>query len=598
MTFKKIYIGIILIGISLSSCTDNFDLNNPNEISVEQVESSLSGTQDVLNSVYNAMYNDYLLDIVPLTLCSDMGYPGYGRQEAPTNGKLSPFYFQTYTNSSDYITNNWAALYTGIFRANQVIEGLNALAKQNTSIAEGSEFKEQMGQARFFRGLFHYYLNLLYNNGDVIIFDFVPASDEDHRQSVSSSDSVKRFYRADLEYAYKNLPASWGQKDERVTAGTAATVLGQSYLYDDDFETSKKYLKDVISNNEYGYSLESEMSKMFTSEGEFNSESILEINYSLGIHPELTAWDQSAPTNELGVTSGTNLFTLPCWIEDLYQTEVMDTTDSRNYIEYTDADGKTKNDSLRTMPLRGSSMIATVQDDNTSWYLNPFTSASIKINWQSGLGYYRKYCNWDIIDDEKNLPDGKFKSGKNVIVYRLSDVYLMYAECMLRQSSPDVTAALKYMNLIRQRWGLQLLGRPEDNPELDQSKQYDNIIYTPETLFKQLQDIDRPLEMSAEGFGGRFFDLRRWNIMQQRFESLAATTYHLEGRSVPNPDNLSKPKQKWNVWVKKGEKTSDGQHEYNDFTIASQNFNDSKSYWPIPLLEEQNNPNLYKSYNK
>lgn len=35
--------------------------------------------------------------------------------------------------------------------------------------------------------------------------------------------------------------------------------------------------------------------------------------------------------------------------------------------------------------------------------------------------------------------------------------------------------------------------------------------------------------------------------------------------------------------------------ELQDYILAAQNYDETRNgYWPIPLLEEQNNPNLYK----
>ena len=46
-------------------------------------------------------------------------------------------------------------------------------------------------------------------------------------------------------------------------------------------------------------------------------------------------------------------------------------------------------------------------------------------------------------------------SGKNITVNRLSDVYLMYAECLL-ETTNDITTALEYINKVRERWALPL----------------------------------------------------------------------------------------------------------------------------------------------
>jgi len=480
MKYIKILI-IFTIVSSLTSCSDMMEVYNPNELTVDEAWESLDDAKNSISSVYNALYDDDLMSIEKLSLCSDMGYPGYGRNGNPTNATLAMYYNQTYTNSASSISDNWSALYTGIFRANQTIEGLETLSKNG--LEESDTWREYMGQARFFRGVFHFWLNSLYNNGEVIIFDSVPKDKEDYYKSVSSSDSVQNFFRKDLKYAYENLPSSWDSDGERVTKGTAAAMLGQSYLYTEEYDSAKYYLKDVIDSGVYSL-VTNNVDSMFTTYGEFNSESIFEINYSTGIHPELSTWSNNATTNLLGRTGTTSSFTLPCWLAHAYQTEVMDSTDSRNFIYYIDENGEEK-DSIRSMPLRGSAMVATVQEDNISWYLNQYTSVSVSINAKSAIGYYRKYCNWDIVSNEKDLPDGSNKSGKNVVVCRLADVYLMYAECLIRQDDPDIEGALNYMNKIRNRWALQLLGTAEQNPDWDANSYFNGVTYTAETSYSK-----------------------------------------------------------------------------------------------------------------
>ncbi|MFR9524089.1 MAG: RagB/SusD family nutrient uptake outer membrane protein [Rikenellaceae bacterium] len=592
MKIYKLYI-LLLAAVATTSCEDLLNQENPNESSVETYWGSLSDTEIVLNSVYNALYNHGVMSIEEMTLCSDMGYPGLYRNGNPTDETLASFYQHTYTKSTGDIEDKWSALYTGIFRANQVIEGLNTLI-ENESTTMNDEWYEQMGQARFFRGLFHFYLHSVFNNGEIIIFDAIPQTNTDYYKSVSDADVVQAFFRDDLIYAYEHLPANYGTtKDYRVARGAAATVLGTTYLYSEEFDQALIYLTDVITNSDYGYELETDMDNMFTTAGEFNCESIFEINYQSGIHPELTAWDESSPTNRLGYTSTTQSFTLPCWIVDAYQTEEMNVDDDRNKISYTDEDGIIRDDSVRTLSLRGSAMVAVVQDDNTSYYLEPITSEVVSVSNTKSVGYYRKYSNWDIIDDESDMPDGQRKSGKNVTVNRLAEVYLMYAECMLRKDTPNITEALKYMNLIRDRWALQLLGTPGQNPSFSADKYYNGVTYTAETLFTQLQDYDRPLELSAEGHALRFIDLRRWgaNYAKERYTKLSQQTYKLVERVVPSGTT------RWGTWVQLGAYDPDvDKYEYNelvDYTAAAANYTDTYAYWPIPLTEEQNNYNLY-----
>ncbi len=589
---KRILLYASMACLGLTSCFDSFEDANPNRVTFSDVAwTTLEDSEAGVTSIYNALYSDYLLTIKEFALCSDMGYPGYGRNGTPSNSSLYIYYYQTYSNSASTVSSKWSALYTGIFRTNQLIASLNAMLEDGMTQSE--TWIEQMAQARFFRGLFHFYLHSTFNNGEVIIFDFVP-NGSSYYQPVSSYDKVLEFFREDLQYAYENLPESYSPNNGQVTKYAAATNLGMSYLYEGEYSDAMKYFEDVINNG--GYKLVDDMDLLFTTAGELNDESIFEICYTLGLNSELAWSDSASSTNQLGYTGTTNSFTLPFWITDLYQNEAVNTKDIRNYIDE-DIDGD-----LRSMPLRAAAMIATVQDDESMWYLETPTSDVVSVGVDNAVGYYRKYSNWDIIDAESNLPDGSWKSGKNVTVNRLADVYLMYAECLIETG--DITNALYYMNLIRDRWALVLLGRAEDNPQFSEAD-YDfnkiNYHLDADLLRTQLREVDRPLEMSVEGHATRFIDLRRWgaDYATNRFADLSIERYGLTYRTVVDPDGDTGTRTRWNVWLKSMEWIEDNGNPINtemtcDYIQAAQNYKaSSHSYWPIPLVEEQCNPNLY-----
>ena len=183
---KKIYtIAALVASMTFQSCSDMMTELNPNNTTTDQYWENLDHTNATLTSVYNALYHHDLLTIETSTLTSDMGYPGYGRNGNTTNTALTIYYDHTYTSSSDDVAGKWAALYTGIFRANQVIEALENLVKEGTVLADSKEYISQMAQARFFRGLFHFYLHSVYNKGNIIYFDFVPKQQSDYYQSLT-----------------------------------------------------------------------------------------------------------------------------------------------------------------------------------------------------------------------------------------------------------------------------------------------------------------------------------------------------------------------------------------------------------------------------
>ncbi|TYA92143.1 RagB/SusD family nutrient uptake outer membrane protein [Seonamhaeicola marinus] len=578
---------LVLTLSAISSCSDNEFLQeqNPNIIGVDRFWRNLSETQSGLNAVYQTLYHPAVLNVIAETLRSDMGYPGYGR---PVPQNTEDFYLHTYNGGTNEIIDKWQTCYQGIFRANQVIEALINI--QETAINE-EEWTSQMAQARFFRGLFHYYLYTTYNEGSIIIRDFVPVTNEDYAKGLSPEEEVIAFVREDLEYAYANLykKGEYPSGDiTRVTSGAAATILGHSYLQELEYNRAMPYFDDVINN--HGYELEYDLDKMFTTAGEFNSESIFEINFSF-IDADLTnesRWIGETGTNWLNQqTSNTRGAVGPAWIAYKYKTEPMDPLDNRNY--YNDPDtGLT----LRNVPLRASSMIALVDDTQTTYY-EVQTSAYNRFHGTAwGFAWWKKYTNHDIVATEGQLPTGSATlSEKNVVVNRLSEVILMQAECKIKTG--DVSGALELINEVRRRWGLVLLGAQGG----DTNRTYDDVTYDADALMTRLMYDEKPLEMSIEGHAIRWLDFVRWEKSEgygfkDRLQELASEVYYGVNFTYVNDEGNSRTR--FNFPSLEGTQPA-GAHIVVDYEYdtSALNYNEStQRYYPIPFAEANANPNV------
>ncbi|MFR9600722.1 MAG: RagB/SusD family nutrient uptake outer membrane protein [Rikenellaceae bacterium] len=579
----------------LSSCSDFMTEDNPNYISADIFPTTLEQTSLTLNGVYNTLYDEDLLTIVESSLTADMAYPGYGRNNNPSNASLNTFYIHTYTGSSEAVANKWAILYTGIYRANQTIYYLNRLDELHKYT---DEWYSQMAQARLLRGMFHFYLHSVYNHGDIIMFDFVPVEASEFEQPLSPSEDVKAFFRSDFEYAREHLVDEYDDSVDkfRVTLGFANTLSALTYMYDNDFAAAKPYLEAVIDSPLYQLT---SADVMFTTDGEFCSESIFEINYQEGLKPELSLSSDQIVTHSLGRESSSS-FTPMAWIVDEFQSEVLDTKDGRNWVN--GFDGTDQNVRQRSISLRGSAMLATVQDQDTRYYDDEMTTgSSLTSNITSQLGQYRKYIYWDQNDEDRAGDDSR-RSGKNIIVNRLSEIYLLYAEVMLEED--NITDALKYINKIRERWGLQLLGEPNGATDHD----YDDVSYDVTTLMTHLREIEKPLELVCEGHFIRNIDLRRWGMWKSRYEKLSQQTYYLSNYYYYEPDYYyvageTIPEKlvanKSESWIRSlDEKGNDldylPENEITDYINTVNTFDESSDmWWPIPLIEQTSNGNLY-----
>ncbi|OHX63952.1 RagB/SusD family nutrient uptake outer membrane protein [Flammeovirga pacifica] len=578
---------LVIINICLLGCSrDYLNEANPNEKPIEDYFNNLTESDKVLTASYATLMNHYVLNITEETWRSDMGYPGWNRP-SPTNGDALIWYNHMYNDSSPSISKKWQALYEGVFRANQLIEGLTNQLKH---LEEETLWIEQMAQARMLRGIYHFYLYQSFNNGRVVIRDKVPQTLEEIMISVSPAEEVLAFIKKDFEYAYANLPISFSTESTnigRTNKGTAAMFLGNMYLFEGDYASAKPFYDELIHNAEYGYELVTDSDLQFTTQGEMNKESIFEICYHAELRADLGNWDERRPSNRLarsapGNLGGSREFLPSAWIAYAYEHEVMDGQDDRNY--YIDELGDTQ---LRNVPLRASAMIALVPDEQTTYYL------SGNVPQQAGFGdneygYWKKFSNHDNLTHENTLPYGSLHSGKNVTVNRLAEAYLNLAECYIKEG--NVEKGLEYMNAIRKRWGLRLLGDGNG----DTSHDYDGVTYTADSLMYQLMYHDKPLELAVEGHMIRWIDLRRWGITKQNYQMRAEERYYLAGyRYVNLNGNYS---WRGNSHLKPGD-VPNGSNSIvvKDFEMAAVNFNpELHNYFPLPLSEIISNPNLDK----
>lgn len=591
---KNKLIALIAITGFLQSCSDYLEQDNPNEASTDTYYSDLEQTNASLTGVYGGMLDTFIVNAWSESLRSDLGIHSLLRIDKPKpNARITPFYAHTYTSGSFNFYRQWDALYQVIFRSNQLIEGLENI---DDSFKTDDRWTEQMGQARLLRGMCHFYLHSIYNKGEIIIRDKVPGGVEEVSIPTSTSAEVIAFFRDDLVYAYNHLPAAFDEKS-RVDKGVAATLLGTSYLYEEEYGQAINYFDDVITNSEYGYSLLTgeNVKDMYTQAGDFNSESIFEINYSVALKPEETQWYEESFNNRNARYSAMNgkgggapeHYVPAAWLTEAYSTEFLDPLDARNTVI-----GFNGRDRIEdNISLRASSMIALVNDEHAEFYQEPTAAIAEKFD-NNKISAFKQFTNHDIVDHEKNVGGSPWKSGKNVIVNRLADVYLMRAEAYLETGK--VTEALADINTIRARWGLALLG-----PAVDGSKTYianepvTNMPYTDEnTLRKHLRHVERPLELNVQGISTRNIDLRRWGNAQARFAELNDIKYYLtDYEYVKNAGGATAIRENSLLTrtVTEKELYSNGENEFKD---ASQNYNELRDYLPLPLTETDNNTSL------
>ena len=154
-----------------------------------------------------------------------------------------------WTPENNHIWEHWEANYTGIARANLVIEKVPALEGLNATLAV-----RYVAEAKALRALFYY--NLVTAHGDVPL-TLEPLSFEQAKNLTRTPESeVWDQIITDLKDARDVLPDTYPESDlGRVTKGFANAMLSRGYLWTKEYDKAEAAALAVI-NSPANYDLE------------------------------------------------------------------------------------------------------------------------------------------------------------------------------------------------------------------------------------------------------------------------------------------------------------------------------------------------------
>ena len=354
----------------------------------------------------------------------------------------------------------WSKNYTGIYRANLVIEKSEGTVTGLTADKKA----RYVAEAKFLRA--YYYFDLVRWFGNVPLITATPAADAIYKQTQSAPAAVYAQIEKDLKEAVatSQLPETLAADElGRITKGAAKALLGKVILFQNSnarMGEAATLFEDIINSN--AYALEKNYADIFKPDNKFGKESIFEI-YSSGNRKG--DWGLGIDGNE------GNKDVQFCGMRD--------------YVGATYANGW----SFCPVSL---DLVNFMQND-------PRFAATVidgKALKAAGASYTAGYQNTDYFI-KKYSPLAAFKAtsgepalnwGYNIKEIRLADVLLMAAECFNR--SGNDAKAQTYLNRVRARVALSAKNS------------------TGATLLQDIYD-ERRLELATEGM--RFWDLIRTN---------------------------------------------------------------------------------------
>ncbi|KMQ59588.1 RagB/SusD family protein [Chryseobacterium angstadtii] len=381
---KKIYIP--LLGLFLwQSCSSDLLNTSPESTKVTanfyQDEAQL---EEGVNAVYASLqYNGQYQLAMPTIgeIPSDNTF-----DEVPANDSFTygEFDFFTIQPNNSLLGSTWKDHYVGIQQANIVLNRIGGISMDQTLK------NTRTGEMRFLRALM--YFNLVRIFGDVpLVTKETTDVNEYFGQGRTSAQTVYDFIETELKASVDMLPAVTSQKG-RVTKGAALGILGKVLMTRNKFAEALPYLQRI---EPLGYSLLSDVNKIFDPANKNNAEIIFDVQFASGLNGNTEGSQAYQMFSPSGFVSGAKGHNLPT--KEVYA--VFGAGDSRR---------------------------------------NAFVGLT-----PNGVPYSKK-----LVKTSNAIADG----GSNTVVLRLADVDLLMAECYAKAN--DFDNSNLYLNKTRIRAGL------------------------------------------------------------------------------------------------------------------------------------------------
>ena len=562
---KRLFIYSMLVASSLgamTSCSDFLDVKPVGAVSEEELLN-----QEGVNYAITGMYSSMLTQeyfAAPLTNYAYGDVLGGSANKGSTFTDQSDFTnLETYAITTDngYLNTKWKVVYEGVYRANNVINMIDKIKDELSSVKGVSKdfYTEAIAQARFFRGFWHFEGMKLFGAAIPYVGSEEFASDVNPKVS-NVDESGNYIYiwdkvAEDLQFAYDNLPDIWASDKGRVNKWAAAAFLAKLRLYQsspyngtngtsDHWADAKALLEAIIANgqdnNGTKFKLADTYEDLFTAgSADWSGESVFDIQRTISgaqvIANSIEGSWHTAPPGGMG-TSGWGFYQ-PSYV--LVNSHIVD----ESCLPYLDK-------SYQDKPA-----LTTLTDNIPHTDLEVFTDPRLDIStgrfdvpyWDWTVpsildGWVRDIANGGPYMNKKRQPKKADKGGtsvstetsstaKNYHLIRYADVLLWYAEVLIHDG--NYKEAGKYINEVRARAANSYVKGVDAATMLPTSTSYvldDKVngkldsnaaanyrvgLY-PDSQFNSKDGalaalrFERKLELAMEGH--RWYDLARWGI--------------------------------------------------------------------------------------
>jgi len=528
---KNIKFHVLLVFIAsllmFSSCEDKFlDVSDPLVLSEGIFPQEVSDLEPIMVDIYGRLqetyYGTYMRMWPLMSHNRDHGYNG---------AQYPEFALIEFNPNLSNVNNVWTRHFLAIGKCNDMLAAVDRLRdKDGLTASQMDKLDEYEGQALFMRAFNYFYLINLYGESPILteadkskmgvpLWDYAPDIINETYKARATQGEVWDLIINDLKSAETLLDGVVFPEKARVNEWAVKSFLGKAYIFTLQWDKARDVLKDVIDNSGKQLVSYDILRNSFNGQNKFNAESIFEVN---------STYDPLGGSSQFKTGAD--------WMKGIS-------------ISYVDQDGTEVCNGFgnmfihdMTMPRYGFNSPATTTAEQKDpaylayslqvradksvdprLYVTTFQPYVDSINY---IGNWRKiakgrvesynaeaskaWCihKYTVID--RYWGDLNGWHGINMIVMRLADVYLLYAEAQMRLNQTG--EALEYINKVHRR----AYDVPVNTPS---SYDYGSLADRTKTLDPADPLANDPLkyERWAE-FGGEgvwWFDVRRFDLGQE-----------------------------------------------------------------------------------
>ncbi len=487
----------------------------------------------------------------------------------------------TFASNSSGVQNHWQYLYELVHRSNTVIRNVARMPISQQTIDRVT------GEAKFLRAMA--YFRMLNCWGGVPYYDETCDINEQFanlKSPRSSADEIRRHILDDLTEAIEKLPVNWEAADlGRATKGAAYALRGKVYLFNGQWEEARADFEEIVYNksNNYGYSLHPDYNELFRL---YNGRHSPEMIFSIQSIDGNTAGYALNIVGYFGNKATMRLIASNCIVPSTTLVDMYENTDGSPFDwddifpGFNSGDSQLRRKYMSVAIDQGSTRVTDLLECDTTKVmdayrlrdprlcLNVITPYSHYLGTDAGstpmdkqfvladpskggapmeaMAFIRNSEGWNSYFWRKWIPTGNLdgywgeynRTPYEFPLIRLGDVILMLAEAY--NETGELDKAVTEVNKIRSRVGM---------PGLNSGPSWLAVGGKEEMALR----IRRERAFELAGEGQRYWDLRRWGMLEQ---------------SVRNATDI-----------------------FGDL-MYTRSYQPRHELWPIPLVEMERNTNL------